>query len=283
LQFRNNGTAPLNGNIKVADYVIADKIGTPVLVEDGQMSLKYAAAKWITPLNTQITVPSNDYVAVNIAVNPPQEIGACGHYAIVYFEPFEGNLSGAANAQTKSESSVINKIGALINLRTASQNCKQDMSVLSFTTPSFLEYGPIPVDFDLFNKGDVHIVPVGSVSINNVINAQVGITAIKEQRIFPETAKSYEVVVGQKYMIGRYLVTLQGTYGDSNLPFSKTSYVWVFPWKIAVVVLLALLILIIGGVNMFKGIAHKEASLEQELEDERKEIDKLKKELKHRD
>jgi hypothetical protein len=283
LQFRNNSKTPINGFIKVADYVIADKIGTPILVEDSQMSLKYAAAKWITPLNNEITIPGDDYVGVNFSVTPPQEIGACGHYAIVYIEPFEGALSGAEKQSTKSESSIVNKIGALVNLKMVSKECKQDLSILGFTVPQFLEYGPIKVTFDLFNKGDVHILPTGAVSATNMMSAEVDSTAIKEQRIFPETAKSYEVSVGQKYMLGRYAVTLQGKYGTSDLPFTQVAYIWLFPWKIAVVVILAIIILFIIGKKIYKGVMVKQATLEEEIAEERDEIKKLKDELKKRD
>jgi hypothetical protein len=283
LQFRNNSKTPINGLIKVADYVIADKIGTPILVEDGQMSLKYAAAKWLTPLNNEITIPGDDYVAVNVSVNPPQEIGACGHYAIVYIEPFEGTLSGEEKQKTKSESSIVNKIGALVNLKMVSKECKQSVSVLGFTVPQFLEYGPIKVNFDLFNKGDVHVMPTGVVTATNMMNVGVDSVSIKEQRIFPETAKAYEVSVGQKYMLGRYAIMLQGKYGDSGLPFTQTAYVWMFPWKIAVVIILAIIILIILGKKIYKDVAVKQATLEEEIAEERDEIKKLKSELKKRD
>lgn len=283
LQFRNNSNVLINGKIKVADYVISDKQGTPILVDDKQMSLKYAASKWITPLNTEVAVPANDYVAVNVSVNPPDEIGPCGHYAIVYFEPFELSPIGAENQATKSESSIINKIGALINLKSKSKDCKQDMSIMGFTVPQFLEYGPVKVTFDLFNKGDVHISPVGTVTAKNILSSEVDSVSIKEQRIFPETAKAYEASVGQKYMIGRYSITLQGKYGDSNLPFMQTMYVLVFPWKIATIIALAIIILIIIGKSMYKGLVVKEATLEEEIKEERKEIEKLKSELKKRD
>jgi len=283
LQFRNNSTSVLNGKIKVADYVINDKTGTPTLVEDNQMSLKYAASKWITPLNDQVAIPANDYVAVNITVNPPAQIGACGHYAIVYLEPFEGPTSGGKSVNTESESSIITKVGALINLKMISKQCKQDLNVLGFTVPQFLEYGPVKVTFDLFNKGDVHITPKGTVTTTNMLKSGVNTVNIREQRIFPETAKSYEVVIGQKYMVGKYAVLLQGIYGDSGLPFSKVGYVWVFPWKIATVIILAVIILLLLGKNLYKGVVVKEASLEKEVAEERKEIEELKEQLKKKD
>lgn len=283
LQFRNNSNTLINGKIKVADYVISDKQGTPILVDDAQMDLKYAAAKWITPLNAEVAVPANDYVAVNVSVNPPDEIGACGHYAIVYFEPFELSPIGAENQATKSESSIINKIGALVNLTSKSKDCKQNMSILGFTVPQFLEYGPVKVTFDLFNKGDVHISPVGTITAKNIMNSEVDSVTLKEQRIFPETAKAYEASVGQKYMIGRYAIMLQGTYGDSHIPFMQTLYVLVFPWRVALIIALAIIILLLIGKSMYKGFIGKEVTLEEEIKKERKEIEKLKKELDRRE
>jgi len=284
LQFKNNSDTLINGNIKVADYIISDKQGTPILVEGQQLSLKYAAAKWLTPLDSQIAIPPNDYTTVNVTINPPQEVGPCGHYAIVYFEPFElPAVGGAKSKAATSESSVINKIGALINLRTVSKTCKEDMSVLGFTVPQFLEYGPVKVTFDLYNKGDVHITPSGTLTVANLMNSEVDSVGIKEQRIFPETAKSYEATVGQGFMMGRYSITLQGKYGNANLPFVKMAYIWVFPWRAALVILLTLIILGIIARAVYKNIVVKESSLEEELSDEKKEIEKLKKELGKRE
>lgn len=283
LQFRNNNAVPISGKIKVADYIIADKQGTPLLVEDKQVSLKYAASKWISPLVGEITIPAHDYAAINISVNPPQEMGACGHYSIVYFEPFEKDQTEEGQQNTQSESSVVNKIGALVNLKTKSKTCKQDLSVLGFSAPQFLEYGPIKVSFDLFNKGDVHINPQGSVTATNMMDKTVSSTPIKEQRIFPETAKTYESMIGQRYMIGKYAVRLQGTYGDSMLPFTATLFVWVFPWKIAIAILLMIIILFLVGKKIHMEIKGKELTLEQEIAKDRKEIEKLKDELKKRD
>lgn len=282
LQFRNNSSKIISGVIKSADYVISDKQGTPQLVESNQMSLKYAASKWITPLTDQISIPANDYVAVNITVDPPAQIGTCGNYAIVYFEPTGSNQGGTDQKATKSESSISAKVGALINFRVATKQCKEEMNILGFTLPKFLEYGPIPVAFDLFNKGDVHISPQGTLSLSSMWKQNSSVTDIKTQRIFPETAKSYENSIGSKWMLGRYAVALNGTFGNTKNSFQQVGYVWVLPWKVILLAVLILIILIAVGKNMLGAVTKKEQMLEQEIEVEKEEIEKLKEELKKR-
>ena len=80
-------------------------------------------------------------------------------------------------------------------------------------------------------------------------------------------------------MMGQYKVTLHALYGEKAQIMERSVNVWVFPWRVAIVVALALLILGVIGKSIYKNIILKEASLEEELSEEKKEIEKLKKQL----
>jgi membrane protein implicated in regulation of membrane protease activity len=47
-------------------------------------------------------------------------------------------------------------------------------------------------------------------------------------------------------MIGRYKAVLMGSYGvNNNLPLVASAYFWVFPWRMAIVVVLTVIALIL--------------------------------------
>ena len=48
-------------------------------------------------------------------------------------------------------------------------------------------------------------------------------------------------------MIGPYKAVLMASYGvNNNLPLTATVYFWVFPWRIALVITLAIIAIILG-------------------------------------
>src|SRR3989344_3743431 len=201
VQFRNNTGQFVTGSIKTANYTIKDKTGTPEIIDDESLAPKYGAASWIRSEYETVTIPPNDYVAVNLYVQVPPETSTCGNYALVYFD-FDPNNQPEGTTARESASAVQAKVGSLINFSVQKTNCKENLQVLNFTAPKFLEYGPVPVSFDLLNSGDIHSTPKGTVTILNIFKKVIVQESIKEQRVFPESAKTYNVSAGTHWMIG---------------------------------------------------------------------------------
>ncbi len=282
VQFKNGTGNFLPGAIRFADFVVKDEMGTPIIIEDTAVKPKYAASSWLTTTTPNITIPPTDFSTVDVFVNVPEEITACGHYAIAYFEPDVSDAS-AGNAQRGSAATITPRVGALLNFRVQKPDCIDNIKVTKFETPMFLEYGPIPVNFSLLNLGDVHVAPEAAVQVKNMFGKTVAQDAIQELRIFPEAVKNYTPSLGQKWMIGRYEVLLSGySKGPKNMPFSAHAYVWVFPWRISLIILLAVILVLIFGRNIYGRIVSRESHLEEALEEEKLEIEKLKEQLKKR-
>ena len=282
VQFKNSGTNLVYGKVKVADFVINDKEGTPILVENEITRPKYSAAAWITPSQDQITIPANDYVSVDLYVNPPRVINTCGRYAMVYFE-LDPSFTPTQSTDRNSATAITQKIGALLNFTVDGQKCKENLQVSAFTTPSFLEYGPIPVTFDLLNMGDIHVTPQGVLSLSNMVNQTDTQQSIAEKSIFPETAKEYTAAIGYKWMIGRYRVGLLVSNPAKGDPILVSAYVWVLPWRVIVFILLALLLIGIAVRHFYGNTLKKEQILQKELKREQDEIAALKEMMRKRD
>ena len=280
LQFRNGGEIPVAGVIKVADFTVKDKDGTPILLENEPEKPIYAASNWIRTDTTQLTIPANDFVAVYFNAAVPEIVKTCGNYALVYFESEATAPLGVSKTTTNSSSAVATKIGALINFTVKEKTCKEGATISNLQYPTLSENGPVKVTFEIINQGDYHIAPVGTVYVANMINSRTDEQIIPEKRIFPGVLKEYQLSLGKKWMLGRYQFVINGKYGLNNLPVTASAYFWVFPWRLAIVILLAIILLTLLGKNYFDQTISKEKHLEEEIVEEKEEIEKLKQQLK---
>jgi len=282
VSFRNSSDTVATGDVRVADFIIVDKTGRTEIIEGAKVKPKYSASSWVKLSDDFIAIPKNETVTVNLFITPPAELTACGYYALVYFESNPGTIKKLGGV-TESVSTVTSKIGAIVNFTTEGRICQESVSITKLDGPKFLEYGPISVTVDLLNSGDIHLTPKGTVFATNLLDGYVDQQTLKEQRIFPESVKEYQQTLGGKWMLGRYKVTTNVVYGQKTpKTVSQTIYVWVFPWRVATMIILTLIIVIFLIRSAINKIVKKEVFLEQEIKEEKAEIDKLRETLKRR-
>lgn len=283
IQFRNGSDNLVTGVVKVADFIVTDKKGTTELVEDPLLRPKYSAAAWIKISDNTVAIPKNEIVTENLYISPPMDLTSCGYYAIVYFQP-DTSITKTLGAQKQSASSINSKIGGLINFIVQNKKCLENVSISRLDSPIFSEYGPVNVSFDLLNLGDIHESPKGTVMLTDLFGHYVDQQSIKELRIFPEKAKEYQLSLGQKWLMGRFKINVLASYGvDNPITIERSVLVWVFPWRIALAVVLAILIIVYISSNLYKRMVVKEDSLEKELAKEKQELEKLKQQLHKRE
>ena len=112
-----------------------------------------------------------------------------------------------------------------------------------FANP-FQEYGPVKILTQIKNLGDLHISPKATISVSGLFYNQR--KNLDTHNIFPEAARDFETTLGQTFMIGRYRAVLIGSYGvNNNLPLVASVYFWVFPWRITLVIVFAIIALIL--------------------------------------
>jgi len=285
VQFRNGSNEALPGFIRVADFAVVDAVGTVELIEGTVTKPKYSASSWIRLDNDRITIPARDFVTVDLYVNTPKSITTCGKYALVYFEPNPSAISGlAAGPERKSSALISAKLGALVNLKYEGVSCKESVRISSLTSSSFLEYGPLPISFSVVNGGDAHITPQNTVTVKNLFGQVVDQQTIQDQRIFPEKERLFELSSGNRWMIGKYTIAVRSIIqGKANLQDSKTISVIVFPWKVAAIIILALIITTILIKRTYLSTKKHTSELEKEVKEEKEEIDRLKEALKKRE
>ena len=283
VKFLNQGDFPVTGTLSVLDFIVTDDNGTPVFLDNPQVvgtttiAAKYSAAKWITIPQSTATIEPKGNIAVPITINVPGGAAAGGRYAAVLFQP-AGSLT-LGNPTSAQEIPVEVRLASLIYIR-VSGPITESASVIKFQMPSFLEYGPIGIATQILNQGNYHITPVGTITLKNIFGQVVAKSTLEAKNIFPGTSRSYTNELGPKLMIGKFTATLTATYGDEGKTLTSTAVVVVFPWKVALAIVLALIIIALSGTVWYKKFRKKEEKLVEELGKEKTELEALKEELK---
>lgn len=280
VKFYNESGTPISGIIKTADFVVQDKEGSPRIIEDAnQSSPRFSGSAWVTLPYDRMSIPANDKVIVQSSLSVPKDARPGGRYVSVYFEPSTAVPQGV-NDEAAGQG-VSPRIASLLYIRVAGQITESAL-VNNLFTKSFYEYGPVKIDSEILNRGDYHIRPRGMLTLTDPWGGIVEQTPLKEENIFPDAVRSYENTLGSKWMLGQYKVTLVASYGEKAQALERSIYFWAFPWKVATIITLSLIIALLFGRSLYMRLAVKEASLEHMIQTEKEEIEKLKDELKKR-
>lgn len=278
-KFANFSDSELAGSVKVADFIVRDSKGTPQLLEDETLPNKFSAASWITLPFDRAIIDSEEFLQVPVTISAPSDAAAGGRYVAIYFEP-TGALPGISGATQEGTSGIIPRVAGLVYVRVAGP-ITESAQVARFEVPKFVEFGPIPTEFEILNLGNYHITPQPRLVLTNLLtNNQIDEKLVEEKNIFPEASRIFTAEIGSKWLIGRYRVDMVASYGESGQGLVATAFVWAFPWRIALLILLTLIVIALSILVISKSFRKKQHVLEEKLSEEIKEIEELKDKFK---
>lgn len=236
----NDSPSPLSFTVITQDFIVEDTKGTPELLPPNTLNKKYSAAAWVGVSPNSFTIERGKQQILNYYIQVPADARPGGHYTAVVFKPDSPIKIAGSGAAVNTVLGTLFEIGV-------NGDIKESAKVVRFSGNSFLEYGPANIFTQIINLGDLHIKPKGTITLSNMLGMKVSETKIKEANIFPGAARDLNTSVGSKVMIGRYKATLLASYGkNNNLPLAATFYFWVFPWKVAIIVVLVIIAAILG-------------------------------------
>ncbi len=279
VRFYNTGVDPITGTFKVADFIVSDNLGTPSFLEGPTfLSDRFAASKWVT-LSTNIgTIPGAGMVSINGTINVPKDARPGGKYFAVFFEP-DTAVPSASGTQLQEAASVTMRLAGLVYLR-VNGPITENASIIKFSAPGFSEYGPVNITTEIKNDGDYHITPKGSITVKNMFGKKVAQTDLEETNVFPDASRIIVSTLGTKWMVGRFTADFAAAYGDAGKSLTSSLAFWVFPWRLALVITLGIIIIILSVVLITNRTGKKQKKLEEELVEEKEELEKLKETLK---
>lgn len=241
----NDTNGPLTFSVSVQDYIVIDDHGTPNILPPNTQNTKHSGSAWIGVYPAKFTIQKGEKAELSYYLQVPGNAAPGGHYAAVVFTPI--NVEGGEG----SGSTVQTQVGSLFYI-TVNGDIKEKSFIEKFFAGGFQEYGPITVSTLVKNEGDVHTKPMGTLAVSNILGQQsykdsFPADAQKQANVFPDKAREYTNKIGTKWMFGRYKVNLLAGYGKNNaLPLTATAYVWIIPWKIITVILLAIVAAFLG-------------------------------------
>lgn len=275
VSFLNRTLFPKSGILGKADFVVQGKDNVPTFFDKPQDS-RYSASSWIFLPYEQATIPADSKLVVYFDVVVPKNALPGGHYAAVYFE---GTPLGGRGAGFEGTTVTAPRTMALLYFKVAG-DVKEEASINRLSAPKFLEFGPVKVEIEILNSGYVHLTPALTLKLYNPFNQVLEERRLKEKNVFPQAISIWQEEVGKKWMIGNYQVELSGYYGTKGGKLYQKISVFVFPWRVALVFILALTIIFFLGRAFYQKTVVREHLLEEELEKEKEEIDKLKEMLR---
>ncbi|OGK59584.1 hypothetical protein A3I56_00085 [Candidatus Roizmanbacteria bacterium RIFCSPLOWO2_02_FULL_43_10] len=274
LKFYNLTDEHLAGTLKVADFIVEDNKGTPRILDSStQLSPRFSGAQWITLPQEKVVIPADDVLPIQARIAVPADARPGGRYVAVYFEPASQIAQQeAAGSPEEVRAQIASRIAGLVYIRVNGPITEKAL-ISNIFAPTFLEYGPITVEAEILNRSDFHIRPLGSVTLRNMLGGLVDQKKLDQINIFPDTAREYASLVGNKWMFGRYTASVIASYGGTGQVVERSISIWVFPWKVALIILLALIIIILIGKYGYKRIITRQRTLEKEVEQLKEEVE----------
>jgi len=269
IKFFNESISPIVGSLKAVDFIVTGSDGAPILLEDQPNN-------WVKLPYEKASIASGDVLRVNFKVTVPKGTEAGGRYVAIIFEQ-TGQLN--QTSETESASAVSPRIVGLVSIR-VNGPVFESAFVDVFKTPQFLEFGKIPVNFTITNKGGYHINPKGQVTLTNWFGREIERVTIENKNIFPNAERNYETEIGQTWMFGRYNVGLTASYGDTGKTLIANSFIWVVPVTLIVIIIFSILIIILIAYLISTKLKAKQVVLEEKLEEEISDLEAIKNKFK---
>jgi hypothetical protein len=182
---------------------------------------------------------------------------------------------------TSTGAAVQTKVGTLVYI-TIPGNITQNATIQNFSAPNFSEFGPIDFTTTIKNLSDIHIRPVGNITITNMVGMKSFVQFNKDgTNIFPGRVRDFENQLNKKWLFGRYKAELNAAYGTAGGVATAVVFFWVIPWRFMLLVGVSLAILI-AVIIIIRNKTGGNKETEEKVDELEKELETLKKKYKDR-
>lgn len=266
LKVRNDSQETQNFTVSVEDFVVTDNQGTPIPVTTSANN-RWSLATWITSPQF-IPVDAGGTQIINISVKIPMTALPGGHYAMLTYTP---NAQARAGDLKQTGNVITSRVGTLIYV-IVSGPVTENATITKFSVPKFLEQGPVEFTGTIESLSDIHVNPKGTITIMNPLNSKVAEINVDAGNIFPETSRDFNAIWNQKWGWGRYKADLNLAYGAAGSLITATIFFWLFPIRLVIYSLIALISVLIIIIALNKRSRKHQEELEKEVEELKEEL-----------
>lgn len=266
LKIRNETDQMEYFTVYVNDFIVSDTLGTPIPVSE-TVTNRWSMSKWIKVADI-IPVDKKSMQTVKVTINVPKNALPGGHYAMVTYQP---SADRAPQDLKQTGSMIGQRVGSLL-LLTVSGAVNQNAFLTDFSTAKFHEYGPVQFNVAVQNQSDIHVKPQGEMKIRDIFGRLVNNTKVEFPNIFPEASRNITLDWPKKWGYGRYRADVELAYGTTGGVLAGTIFFWLFPIRLVMYGLLAIISTLIAVIIFMRRRGDHEKALEAEVAELKEEL-----------
>lgn len=198
-----------------------------------------SARDWISTETDQVTLNHGDRLSLPFEVKIPEGAKAGSHYAAIFVSVSNDGAGGG-----KDKVKLVSRVGLLVLINVAGNNVESGEITEFKPDRNFYRNGPVEFSTVFKNMGNVYQRVKGEIAIKNILGAEVAHIPVKEWVVLSDSQRRQKAEWSKKWLVGRYTAHLTAFYGfGGNLKSERDIVFYAFPWHIAILILLVLVII----------------------------------------
>jgi hypothetical protein len=231
----SNDLVSLEGFVR--DFVASPQGDAPRIL-GGEETSSYSLKNWLLLSQKSFILGPNEEKQITVTIAVPYQAEAGGHYGMVGFvEP---------NTTVREGVGVKAGVATLLFVTVQGELVEQ-VEVEQFAAGGLNLTGKITFSWITRNTGNIHVAPIGTIRITNLVGGQTGeIAANPEQyTVLPGSERTYTTTWHPSLPFGRYQATLLITLPSGQpVPVAPITF-WVTPIRTVTSGIIALILLIL--------------------------------------
>lgn len=276
---RNTSGTAVTVQSLVEDFVIGEDGKTPIPVAE-LTSSRWSLAQWIQIPTASNSVGVGQTVEVPFVIQVPQDALPGGRYAMIMHQ-IAGAAGETAGQSTGGQAAINQRVGSLVYLRVDGP-ITEDANIRNLSVPSVIEYGPVPITFEIENLSDVHIRPATTLTVTNWLGKEVDNFSVETMNIFPFSQREFATEWQHMWGFGKYTVKVETSYGSTGKVVMAMASFWMIPYTIILGGSLMIVALIGIYVATRRHLSHRNDVTRQHIELLEEKIKHLETELPDR-
>jgi hypothetical protein len=182
------------------------------------------ARDWVTPEVTRLTMSPREIARVPVRVAVPADAGGGGRYAAVAVRAIGklGNDTSQLGVQSQIAVPILVAVSGDVRVGL-------DVSDIAADAVSW-NREPWTLRTSVTNTGSTHVIPTGTVEIENMFGTVVERIPVSTRILLPEGSAPIETTWKQTPWFGRYTATVRMTPSGEQSPVAEEStVVWTLP------------------------------------------------------
>ncbi|MDO8583142.1 MAG: hypothetical protein Q7R51_01280 [bacterium] len=191
---------------------------------------------------TNINLTPNQQKNLALSINISKNTNISDYYFSIVF------ISDNTSSPTTSAS--LNQLGIASNvLLSVGPKETPNIFLEEFSSPLFLEKGPVPFTVRLNNKDTHFAKPKGEILIKNMFGQTIGKLDLQAINILSDSIRAMQDALWKEdFLLGLYTATLSISTADSSTIFTKSISFFAFPFQgLIVIVVIAIIVVIINS------------------------------------